>query len=122
MHPNTGRREESRSRSPGALLSVCAKPNAATNSGSFARRRTGCSDILRSLPRVALQVADQRADGQSPQRVSVPFVGQYWKTKKTDEPGNERLAGWATSGQRVPVRATPGPGTYLPSCRCERSS
>lgn len=82
LHPNTGRREESRSWSPGALLSVCAKPNPATNSSSFTRRRTGCPDILRSLPRVALQVADQRADGQGPQRVSVPFVGQYWKTKK----------------------------------------
>lgn len=38
-------------------------------------RHTSCPDVLRSLPRVALQVADQRADRQSPQRVRVPFSG-----------------------------------------------
>lgn len=60
---------------PPALLSIRAKPNPATNGGSPAQRRTSCPDVLRSLPRVALQVADQRANRQSPQRVGVPFVG-----------------------------------------------
>lgn len=45
------------------------------NRGFPVWERTSCPDVLRSLPRVALQVADQCADRQSPQWVRVPFAG-----------------------------------------------
>lgn len=68
--PVTGHSEQC----PPALLSPVLSQSP-TKSGFLAWGHTSCPDVLRSLPRVALQVADQRADRQSPQWVCVPFSG-----------------------------------------------
>lgn len=44
-------------------------------------RFTCGSDVLRPLPRLHLQVVDQRPDGQRPQRVRIALIGRNWNGK-----------------------------------------